>query len=374
MTLAVKSEDLVGFSRLVHRAGGDCGSARAYLDRSTDIDSSFVGDLWDWALGDHTRRVRDARDVLSRFDTILGASVSELKKTATWYDSVDLEQARRIDATYPAVKLSAVPRTRPSPSGGTSFQDVRDAVSRLKPPGGSDGWLQGHLAELEFAPANKAAGTLLDFGSVSALANEGLKFAFGWDVLGHITNWLAGDWQSYADCADVWDCLGNACTDMAANIRQGNSVLGLTWQGNAADAAWKYFANSAAKLESASEAFHDLRDRYQNVATLVYSFAEVVKGGVAELCDWGAQVAIAAAASTAMAASGVGFTGAFVGAAFAAERVAAMAERYRELTEKYDQVMGAVNLAFAGSGAICAVVSDVRKFPVVGKSYDNALV
>ncbi|WP_428952169.1 hypothetical protein [Streptomyces sp. cg35] len=372
MTLAVKSEDLVGYAGLVHRAGGDCGSARAYLDRTTGIDSSFVGDLWNWALGDHTQRVRDARDVLSRFDTVLGASVGELKKTAVWYDSVDLEQARKIDATYPAAKPSAVLRVRPS--GGASFRDVRDAVSRLKPPGGADGWLQGHLAELQFAPANKVAGSLLDFGSVSALANEGLKLAFGWDVLGLIANWLAGDWQSYADCADAWDCLGNACADMAANIRHGNSVLGITWHGNAADAAWKYFDNSARKLESACEAFHDLRDRYHNVATLVFSFAETVKGGVAELCDWGIQVAISAAASTAMAASGVGIAGSFVGAAYAAERLTAMVKRYRELTEQYDRLMAAVNVTFAGAGGMCALVGEMRKFPVVGKSYDNALV
>ncbi|MEV1026209.1 hypothetical protein [Streptomyces sp. NPDC050264] len=372
MTLAVKSGNLIGYAGLLHRASGDCGSARAYLDRSTGIDSSLVGELWNWALGDHERRMRDARDVLCRFDTILDASVGELKKTAAWYDAVDLEQARKIDATYPAVKPSGVPRTRPS--GDMSFRDVRDAVSCLKPPGSADGWLQGHMAELEFAPANKAAGTLLDFGSMSALANEGIKFAFGQDILGYVTNWLAGDWQSYADCADAWDSLGRACADIAANIRHGNSVLDLTWHGRAADAAWKYFENSATKLEATREAFHDLRDRYLHVATIVFSFAETVKGGIAEICDWGIQVAISAAASTAMAASGVGVGGALVGAAYAAERVTAMVKRYRELTEQYDRVMSAVNLAFAGVGVMCALVGEMRKFPVVGKSYDNALV
>ncbi|GAA2323564.1 hypothetical protein OKJ48_17930 [Streptomyces kunmingensis] len=372
MTLAVKSADLVGYAGLVRRAAGDCGTARAYLDRSTAIDSSLIGELWDGAVGDHEKRVREARDVLGRFDAILDASVGELKKTAAWYDSIDLTQARKLDATYPGVTPSHVPR--PRPSGGTSFRDVSDAGSRLKPPGGADGWLQGHLAELEFAPANKVAGTLLDFGSVSALANEGLKFAFGYDILGNVTNWLMGDWQSYADCADAWDCLGGACSDMAANIRHGNSVLDVTWQGNAADAAWKYFDNSAGKLDATRDAFHDLRDRYLNVARLVFSFAETAKGAIAEICDWGIQVAVSAAASTAVAFSGVGIARSFVGAAFAAERVTAMVKRYRELTEQYDRLMAAVNLAFAAVGGMCALVGDMRKFPVVGKSYDNALL
>ncbi|MEU6388995.1 hypothetical protein [Streptomyces sp. NPDC046939] len=372
MTLAVKTQDLVAYAGQVHRAGGDCGSARAYLDRNSTIDSSFIGELWNSALGDHMKRVRDARDVLHGFDTILHASAGELKKTAAWYDAIDLDQARRLDAAYPAAQPSPIPR--PRPSGAATFRDVRDVTDRLKPPGSGDGWLRGHLAELDFAPANKVAGTLLDFGSVSALANEGIKLAFGQDILGYVANWLAGDWQSYADCADVWHCLGNACADMAANVGHGNSVLDLTWHGNAADAAWRYFDKSAKKLEAAQGAFHDLRDRYLNVAKLVFSFAETVKGGIAELCDWGIQVAVSAAASAAIAVSGVGIAGTFVGAAYAAERVTAMVERYRELTKQYDRLMTAVNATFAGLGGLCAVLGDMRQFPEVGSGYNNALV
>lgn len=373
MTLAVRSEDVVGCARLVRRAGEDCGSARAYLDRSTSIDSSRLGGLWDLAVGDHSKRVHDARDVLSRFDTILGASTAELKKTAAWYDSVDLEQARRLDATYPTGKsLAAAPR--PQPTNGTSFHDVHDVGLRLTAPGGADGWLEGHLAELKFAPPNKTVGTLLDFGSVSALANEGLKLAFGWDVLGEISNWLVGDWQNYADSADAWEHLGNACADIAENLRHGNAVLSLSRRGNAADAAWKYFDKTAGKLDGARDAFHDLRDRYQNVATLVYTFAETAKGVAAEICDLGVQVAVSAAASAGMAASGVGFTGAFAGMAFAAQRMATMVKRYRELTKQYDCLMATINVIFAGVGGMCTLVGEVRKFPIVGKSYDNTLV
>ncbi|MFI0242360.1 hypothetical protein [Streptomyces sp. NPDC016845] len=372
MTLTVKSHDLVGYAGLVRRAGEDCGTVRAYLDRSTTIESSFIGKLWNQALGDHTGRVREARDLLCHFDTILSASAGELKKTAAWYDAVDLEQARKLDATYPGVRPSPVPR--PRPSVGTTFRDIHDVTDRLKAPGGADGWLRGHLSELEFAPANKIAGTLLDFGSVSALANEGIKFAFGQDIIGNVTNWVAGDWQNYAACADAWNCLGEASAALAANIRHGNAVLDLTWNGNAADAAWKQFESLAKKLEATHDAFHDLRDRYLHVAKLVFSFAETVKGGIAEICDWAIQVAVAAAASTAVAFSGVGIAGSFVGAAYAAERVTAMVERYRELSKQYDRIMGAVNLAFASTGAVCALVGDMRKFPVGGKSYNNALV
>ncbi|XIG75000.1 hypothetical protein C1N81_17615 [Streptomyces sp. SGAir0957] len=325
-------------------------------------------------MGGHHQNVRNATHVLSRFDTILGASERELKKTATWYESVDLEEARKLDAACPKVKTSrGVPR--PRPSGATPFKDVHDAVSRLTPPGGSGGWGAGHLAELEFAPVNKMVGTLLDFGSPSVLVNEGLKMAFDFDILGYFSNKLAGDWQSYANCMDAWDCLGNFCADAAANIRHGNEVLGTTWRGNAADAAWKYFDDAALRLESARGSFHALRDHYHDITAAVFSFADIVKGLIAQICDLALQAAVSAAASTAVAASGVGLLGTFVGAAFTADRVVEMVSKYEELVAQYDKLLLALTGTLAGAGITSAqFINELEDFPVVGNSYDNKLV
>ncbi|MFJ9040253.1 hypothetical protein ACIRF8_27190 [Streptomyces sp. NPDC102406] len=374
MTLAVEPGDLIGYAGLLRRAGEDCDSALAYLDRSTRISFSLSGPVWDIALGDHAERSREARDVLTRFGVILGASKKELKKTASWYRSVDLEQARALDTAYPTGSYAAtIHRIRPS--GTLSFTDVHDAVGHLKPAGSSGGWLEGHADEFKFAPIHKTAGTLLDIGSPSALANEGIKMAFGWDVLSAITQWLSGDWQEYAECADAWDCLGDFCAAAADNIRHGNEVLGTTWRGNAADAAWKYFDKVAARLDSARDAFHELRDRYTSVTKMVFSFAELAKGALADLCDKGAQAAIAAAASTAMALTGVGFTGSFVGVALAVERVNSMVQTYHELVKDYDRFIIALNALLGGIGLATVALSDeLKKFPVVGKSYDNKLV
>ncbi|MET9494916.1 hypothetical protein [Streptomyces sp. NPDC006552] len=374
MTLAVESGDLIGYAGLVRRAGEDCDTALAYLNRSTSIGFSWAEGAWDLALGDHVERNREAREVLTQFGVILRASKAELKKTATWYQTVDFDRARELDATYPTGQYSAhVPRARPS--GTLSFADVRDATGRLKPSGGTDGWLQGHADEFVFAPIHKTAGTLLDLGSPSALANEGIKLAFDWDVLGSVANWFSGDWQDYAACADAWHCLGELCADVAADLRHGNQVLATTWRGNAADAAWKYFDKVAAKLDTAHDAFHELRDRYTGVTKMVFSFAELAKSAVADICDKGAQVAIAAAASTAMALTGVGFTGSFVGVALAVERVNSMIQAYHELVKEYDRFMLALNALLGGIGLTSVALSnELKKFPVVGKSYDNKLV
>lgn len=374
MTLAVESGDLISYAGLVRRAGEDCETALTYMGRSTSICFSLAKPAWDAALGDHAERTRDVKDLLARFGAVLDASKTELKKTASWYQSLDLERARAIDATYPTGKHPAK-ITRLRPSGTLSFKDVHDAVSHLKPTGSSDGWLQGHADEFTFAPIHKTAGTLLDIGSPSALANEGIKMAFGWDVLSEVTSWFSGDWQDYAACADAWHCLGNFCAAVAANVRYGNEVLGTTWRGNAADAACKYFDKLADRLDTAHDAFYELRDRYTSVTKMVFSFAELAKGVLAEICDKGIQAAIAAAASTAMALTGVGFTGSFVGVALAVERANSMVQAYHQLVKDYDHFMLGLNGLLGAVGATTLVLSDeLRKFPATGQGYDNKLV
>ncbi|MEV3858028.1 hypothetical protein AB0J38_27315 [Streptomyces sp. NPDC050095] len=368
------SSDLTGYAALLHRACGDFGSAQAYLNGNTAVDPACSADLWDSIFSDHTQNVQNAKEVIARFETILAASQQELRKTATWYESVDLEQARRIDATYPTTKGPLpVPRSRPTTD--PTFRDARDAVSRLKPAGSANGWLQGHLDELRFAPINKTAGTLFDIASPSTLVNEGLKLAFDHDILGSLSNRLAGDWQTYAGCADAWHCLGDFFSDSAANIRHGNDVLGITWQGNAADAARKYFEKLATNLDSAKDCFHALRDHYQGIATTVFAFADLVKGGLAYIFDTALQAALAAAASAAAATTGVGIFGTFVGAAVVAQRVSAMLERYGEILKQYEKLLLYVTMTTGAAGGVTAkVTQDLKKFPVVGRPYDNAIV
>ncbi|QNS03990.1 hypothetical protein [Streptomyces xanthii] len=374
MTLAVEADDLHSYARLVRRAGEDCGNGLTYLDKSTSIGFSVSGEAWNLVIGDHAEKVRQATDVLSRFGVILRGSEKELRKSASWYRTVDLGRARALDATYPGAGATR-PVVRPRPHGGADFGDVRDASGRLVSGGGGDSWVSGHARELAFAPVNKGVGSLLDLGSISALANEGLKYAFDFDVLGTVANWLVGDWQEYSDCADAWNCLGNMCADAAENLRHGNEVLGLSWRGNAADAAWMYFDRTAAKFDTARDAFHSLRDDYVGVAEIVFSFADFVKGAVARLCDEAVEAAIAAAASAAVAVSGVGILGSFVGAAIAAERVAAMVKTYGELVDRYESLLLALTAALGVAGiATVTLCNELKRFPVIGGSYDNKLV
>jgi hypothetical protein len=368
---SVQPEDLRGFGGLVDRASEDFAEAASYTAKNTQLDFSCAEDLWSLVFGDHKARVQESKDILNKFQRILDASQGEVKKSASYYQQTDQSEARRVDSTYPSDGKSIGKGRGVAEQPGT-FRDVTDARSQLKSTGGSDGWLQGHASEFSFAPANKTLGTLLDFGSPSALANEGLKLAFDVDILGQVTNWLAGDWQGYAECADAWANLGNFCAGVARNIRNGNAVLASGWNGNAADSAQTYFGSLADKLEKAKESYDSLHDHYVEIARAVFSFGEFVKGAVVQLLDLAVQAMVAAAASTAAAASGVGIGGALVGGAIVAERVLAMTNKYAEIVKRYEQVMTVLNGMVGAGGVVLAKTSqDVQAFPVVGGSYDN---
>lgn len=369
----VEPEDLRGFSRLNERASDDFIAASSYVSANTDIGFSCSGDLWNMIFGDHEERVSDAKDLLGGVGRVLEASKKELSKSADYYQKTDQETAQKIDATYPESGSSVSVKTVAEKPG--SFRDVSDAASALKPVGGPSGWLQGHIDEFQFAPANKTLGTLLDLGSPSALVNEGLKLAFDVDILGQISNWLAGNWQDYANCADAWGNLARFCGSSARNIRNGNAVLAASWDGNAADVAEAYFSSFAKKLDSSQEAFDSLREYYVEVARAIFSFGEFVKGAVAGIFDLAIEAAVAAAASAALAASGVGLGGAFVSGAIAAERIMTMVERYAEIVKAYERIMTLLNgLVGVGGVLMAKAVDEVRSFPVAGNAYDNKVV
>ncbi|MFI7011405.1 hypothetical protein [Streptomyces sp. NPDC050145] len=307
MTLAVDPIDLTGFTTLIHRAAQGFGSALTFLARHTSVDCAATATTWGLAHDDHTRQVRAARDSLTRFGALLDASHRELDETARWYRSVALREAQELDAAYPGAHRRSLPRQHPS--GNTTFQDVCDATAHLEPSP-----FPPHRRESGFLPAGRAVRTPFDM-----------------DVLGTVAHWLTGDWRGYLACADAWDCLGNFCDAAAKNIRHGNDVLGLTWRGNAADAAWRHFERLATTLESAGDTFHSLREHYAGITETVFAFAALVRSAVADICSRPTESAIA---------------------------------EYRELVNHYENVLVEVATAVGTGGSLTQFMADdLRNFP-----------
>ncbi|MGW0560768.1 hypothetical protein ACWDZ4_09035 [Streptomyces sp. NPDC003016] len=285
MNFRVEPGAIDGFSKLVGRAADGSTKAVSYT-ANAQIDNMAGGALWDVVTGDHEKYVADAKSALRKVQKVLESSQQELARTARYYRETDSGVAAKMDATYPGSKGAGG-----SPDGGNAqdFSDASDAADLLKKPADSTNPLvaygQGHADEYTMSPVQKSLGSVLDLGSPSAMAVEASKLLFGFDPFGEVTNWVVGDWNKYNDCADVWGALGAYCDAVAANLKKGNGNVGLSWAGNASDAARIYFDEFAGKLTEIKAAFDSLEGCYKQAAQMAFQFAEFLKSFLVAFCD-----------------------------------------------------------------------------------------
>lgn len=367
---------LDGFSKLVGRAAEGGEKAVAYIGTHAQIEKGG-GDLYDLVAGDHDQYVSEAKKALGKVRGVLDSSMKELAGSAKYYRATDRDEAAQLDATYPGSKASA------GASGGDphDFADASDAADTLKPPDGDSNnpivkYASGHADEFQMSPVQKTLGTALDIGSPSAMAVEASKLLFDFDPFAVCTNWVFGDWNTYNDCADVWANLASFCDAVAANVRKGNQTVGLSWDGNAADAATVYFDEFSKKLDEIKETFESLRSCYAQAAQLAFQLAEFLKSFLVSFCDllviWMVNLAAAWAVNAIPVGGQVASAGMF---ALAAAQALRLMQMWSEAAMTFDRFAMALSaIALAASAAINGF-SAADGFPEVGTSgYDHQAV
>ncbi|MFF3908448.1 hypothetical protein ACFYZJ_21245 [Streptomyces sp. NPDC001848] len=296
---------------------------------------------------------------------------------AKYYRGTDRAEAAKLDATYPGSKVPA------GASGGypQDFSDAGDAVHTLKPPGGgSDNplakYASGHVDEDKMSPVQKTLGGALDLGSPSAVAVEASKLLFDFDPFAVATNWVFVDWNSYNDCSDVWGSLDSFCDAIAANVREGDQNVGISRDGNAADAATVYFDEFCKKLDEIKETCKSLQSCYAQAAQLAFQFAEFLKSFLVMFCDLLVIRLVNLLAAQAVNLIPVGGQAASVAMfAPAAAQAIRLMEMWAEASKAFDTVASALSaLALAMSTAVNGF-SAADGFPQVGTGgYDHAAV
>ncbi|MFC7310073.1 hypothetical protein ACFQVC_38375 [Streptomyces monticola] len=379
MGFRVEPTAIQGFSTLVSRGADGATKAVEYTADNAKIDTMAGGKLWDLVAGEHDQHVEAAKKALRKVQSVLQSSHTELSKSATYYRETDKGEAEKMDATYPGSKGGG---GAPAEGGnGSDFGDAQDAAGTLKPPeGDSDNPIvsygQGHAAEFEQSPVQKTVGTMMDLGSPSTVAVEAVKLLFGFDIFGEINNWVFGDWNKYNDCAGVWGSLGSFCDATAANLKKGTDNVGVTWQGNAYDAAKVYFDEFSKKLADFKETFESLKSCYEQAAMQAFQLAEVLKAGIVFIADMAIIWMANMAAATAVNAIPVGGQAASVAMfALAAAQAVMIIDRYAALVKAFDATM----LAITGLGLTMATAvsgfSSADGFPEASSAgYDNRVV
>ncbi|MET8679863.1 hypothetical protein ABZW18_20350 [Streptomyces sp. NPDC004647] len=243
----------------------------------------------------------------------------------------------------------------------SGFADTAEPTTFLKPPNPPEEFSQGLLLDT----FNDAS----DLMSPTYWITEGYNLIFGFNPLDEVIQWFAGDWESFAKCAELWQNIGKACDGVAGNLKAGNTSLDSTWHGRAADSAYVYFDELATKLSGQKDTFDSLADVYEHLAHAAYSTAEAIKGFLGGIIDGLLIVALELAAGTLLSWTGVG---AAVGYGLAALEIANILKLWGQATSAFGNAQAIVN---GGVGVIEAlgatIYSSFSNFPIPGGSYDH---
>jgi hypothetical protein len=376
MNFRVEPGAIDGFSKLVGRAADGSAQAVSYTTNHAQIEKSAGGAAWDLVAGDHDQYVSEAKKALDKVKGLLEASEKELTGTAKYYRETDSGEAAKLDATYPGSKVSG------GSSGGDpqDFSDASDAVDVLKPPGDPTNpivkYASGHADEYQMNPVQKTLGSVLDLGSPSAMAVEASKLLFDFDPFAEVTNWVFGDWNKYNDCSDVWGNLASFCDAVSANVRKGNQNVGLSWNGNAANAAAVYFDEFTKKLDEIKETFKSLQSCYSQAAQMAFQFAEFLKSFLVMFCDLLVIWLVNLLAAQAVNAIPVGGQAASIAMfALAAAQAIRLMQMWAEAAKAFDTFASALAALGVVMSAAVNGFSAADGFPQVGTGgYDHAAV
>ncbi|MER5438933.1 hypothetical protein [Streptomyces sp. NPDC002790] len=366
MSFAVESADLGAYGKQVDRAAEDAQSVDDYVKKYGRAlgNSSTEQGLLLAPLELHEQAMDDAGKALSRVHTLLDRSGAELTRSGAYYRDTDAEQAAKVDATYPDAQRAAAGN---GGGGATqSFSDATEPSSRLSAPSKPEEYSHGLVSD--------AVGAVSDWLSPSYWSLEAIKFVFQaeQDPLEQALGWFAGDWESYAKCAEMWQNSGSALGDLGANIRSGNQRLDQSWNGNAADAAYKYFDELAKRITEVGTSLKDLQGHYSEISLAVYEALNLVKGVLTAIADALILIEIEVAAGTLLAETGVG---AVVGYGLAALEVVKVIRLWGQATEAYSAAEQSVKIAVAAAAALSGTIGvAVNQLPAVGESYDHPAV
>ncbi|MEE4490198.1 hypothetical protein [Streptomyces sp. BE230] len=242
------------------------------------------------------------------------------------------------------------------------FSDITEPTAHLTPP--KDPTETFNPVKL----VNQAA----DLISPTYWVNEILNMALGFNPMDKTKEYFAGDWEAYAKCGEVWQNLGKLCVDVSKNIDTGNLSLDRTWDGNAADAAYVYFKDIAARCDDLQSELDALKTEYAIVSQGVWAAAEAVGSIIGTIGDTAAVAAIAAAAGTMMSWTG---WGAAVGYGLAAVEIIEIIELWGKATATLNKcqliTQGSLAIIASAGGTLATKFAD---FPLPSSAYDNPVV
>lgn len=211
----------------------------------------------------------------------------------------------------------------------------------------------------------------LDYASPTAWLNAAIEGMTGTDVVGTIVRPISGDWERIGRYGDALGHVAACLGDIAIQVQSHALLLGARWTGNASDAAYVYFTDTATSL-SRHAVLLQLADRqYTKLALDVWHLSEQLRGLVQSICDQAVVALIEMAAGTALIETGVGTV---AGYALAALQVAAIVRTIARASVIIQAAAMVISTGVATLGGILLEFGDLDSVPVPAHAYRSPVV
>ena len=309
----------------------------ANVDTSTEALKNSIADLY--------AQIHDALD----------GSASELRKTALSYDGLDDDTRRSLDALFPDS-----PGTRRLPDSGVA--PGTSIPCPAAPSGTPPSSIPGDLMTVIFTT---------DWLSPSTTVSLLIGQLFGWDPLSETGKRFAGDWSAIDRVSGALTELADYQSNLASAISKASETAFDSWTGKAADAAEEYFGGFVSKARKAADQLRSASKEYKTLAIGMKAGADFLSGNYASIMDALLVAAIAFAAGTATAETGVGLLLGWGASAIAASRVLWLVREAWQILMQAETVWQVFTTAIGGAqNALLTTKISIR----IPHSYDNSQV
>jgi uncharacterized protein YukE len=284
---------LVAYAEQVSRARDGSQAIRDYITKNATEGTG--GEFFAIAQEGNQHALAVIAGAFNRLTSVLDNSAPELRSAAQYYSSTVLAAAIDLDRALPQggewcptaieAEIAVCP---PAP-----FNDSRVPEQHLKTPYLEPG-----------TPVNKLG--VMDYISPTAWMMKSFDIILGFDPIQEVQNKIFGDWEILAKMQPALSNSATAVHDLAVNIQSGATSLQDFWQGNAGDAAYRYFTDCATSVDQLCAPLAKMGEAYRTMANSVWEAGDAIGGLIKGMCDAAIIAGIASAAGTATAATGAG--------------------------------------------------------------------
>ncbi|MEU4427901.1 hypothetical protein AB0F81_45380 [Actinoplanes sp. NPDC024001] len=167
------------------------------------------------------------------------------------------------------------------------------AIHLVAPSLPDETWTQGFVNPLD----------LFNYMSPAAWLNRGVEAATGFDVIGYCMDAITGEWDAIWKFGGAMGQLADCLAELGIDVQDGALQLDGHWDGNAADAAHRYFSDFAAALNGQQINLRDIQQDYEKAALGAWQLSNQLGNIVQAIAD---KFLIGAIVWAATAATGVG--------------------------------------------------------------------